>query len=269
MANLIRSAKSGRDWSVNELLAYHITIKPLSPDEFFRSGADPSLDDLDPAILNARPGADDPELSDITVRYLGHLDLATSATQQSLIDDFARETLHLLGFSERNVILSTRFIIPLTICGETNTTAQTDVCLLRRPTLILLILVEDRTLSNSTDAQSQVVAEAIGAFQLNNRKREGRGLDPLESMTIPCITMSGTRPTFYLVPVTRALSTAVATGQYPAAETMVFKCVTVAGRHRRANEGMEDTEYRKLALRRLLAFKTLAKSHRQTILYDF
>jgi hypothetical protein len=41
-------------------------------------------------------------------------------------------------------------------------------------------------------------------------------------MTIPCITMSGTRPTFYLVPVTQELSTAVIGGVYPATETTVL-----------------------------------------------
>ncbi|KIJ62346.1 hypothetical protein HYDPIDRAFT_94729 [Hydnomerulius pinastri MD-312] len=269
MANLIRSPKSGNDWSKNELLAYNIAITPVSPDQFFRSGADPSLDHMDPALLTAPPGADDPGLSNVTTEYLGYLDLATSATQESLIDDFSAQTLKLLGFNERHIIISTRYVIPLTICGESNRSAQTDVCLLYRPTLILLVLVQDNTFSNYTDAESQVVAEAIAAFQFNNSKREGKGLPRLNHMTIPCITMSGTRPTFYLVPVTEELSTAVITGQYPATETQVWKCVTVAGDTRRDSEGMGDTAYRKLALRRFLAFKTLAKSRWQKILEGY
>ncbi|KAK7016597.1 hypothetical protein R3P38DRAFT_2990639, partial [Favolaschia claudopus] len=210
-------------------------------------------------------GSEDANLSDSTSRYLGYLDLAANATQESLIDDFARETLNLLGFSERNLILSTRYIIPLTICGEIQRTAQTDVCLLHRRSLILLVLVEDKTLSNPTDTQSQVIAEAIAAFQFNNSKRESLGCDPLASMTIPCITMSGTRPTFYLVPVTQELSTAVATGQYPTTKTVISKCVTVQAHTRRASDGMQDIQYRHLALQRFLAFKTLAKRHWQAI----
>jgi hypothetical protein len=62
-------------------------------------------------------------------------------------------------------------------------------------------LVKDQ---NPTDAQSQIIAGAISAFQFNNRKRESLGCKALPSMTIPCVTMSGTRPTFYLVPVTLA-----------------------------------------------------------------
>jgi len=127
--------------------------------------------------------------------------------------------------------------------------------------VVLLVLIEDKTISK-TDAESQVIAEAIAAFQFNNQKREERGLVGLAASTI-CITMSGTRPTFYLVPVTQEpeLSTAVIGGVYPATETRVLKCVTVAAHTRRVSEGMEDTEYRKLALKRLLAFGTLAKSH--------
>ena len=100
----------------------------------------------------------------------------------------------------------TRYAIPLTICGDANRAALTGVCLLHRPTLVLLV---DKTLSNKTDAEARVVAEAIVAFQFNTTKRGDSGLPLLNSMTIPCITMSDTRPAFYLVPVTRDLSDAV------------------------------------------------------------
>ncbi|KAJ7506143.1 hypothetical protein B0H11DRAFT_2169964 [Mycena galericulata] len=234
MANLLRPFKSGNDWFINELLAYHFSDEQV----FFGPGANPSLVDLDHKILTAPAGAVDPDFSDTTARYLCHLDLAANATQESLITDFARETLHLLGFSERNL------------------TAQTNLCLLHRRTLVLLVFVEDKTLSNPTDAQSQVIAAAISAFQFNNSKRESLGCEPLPSMTIPCITMSDTRPTFYLVFVTLELSNAVAMAQYPSSETVV------------SNDGMKDTQYRQLGLQRFLAFKTLAKSHWEAILKD-
>ncbi|KAJ7773455.1 hypothetical protein B0H16DRAFT_1512408 [Mycena metata] len=178
MANLIRSAKSGNDWTINEQLAYHIHVEPVPSEAFFHTGAKPSfghLDHLDQAILTASPNADDTQLSDSTAQYLAYLHLATKATQESLIHDFARETLHLLGFAQRNLILSTHHLIPLTICGEHNRTAQTGVCLLHRLNLILLVLVEGKTLSNTTDPQSQVIAEAIAAFQFNNRRRVDLG----------------------------------------------------------------------------------------------
>lgn len=259
--DFIRTAKSGSDWSKNELLAYHISVSPVPADFFFAPVVEPSLQHLDPNILNSPAGAEDANLSDAVIAYLGYLDLAVNATQESSIDDFAVRTLDLLGFNERGTVVATRYAIPLTICADSGRIAQTDVCLLHRPTMVLLVLIEDKTLSNRTDAESQVIAEAIAAFQFNNQKREERGLAGLAAMTIPCITMSGTRPTFYLVPVTQELSAAVIGGMYPATETKVLKCVTVAAHTRRVSEGMEDTEYRKLALKRLLRFRMLAKNH--------
>ena len=264
MAQLIRSAKSGSDWTDAELLAYNICITQTSPDVFFQSGPDPSLDHLDPAILISR-SADEPDLSDTTADYLGYLDLATHATQESAIDDFAAATLRFLGYNERHSTVATRYIIPLTICGETRA-AQTDVCVIYRPTTILLVLVEDKTLFNKTNAEAQVVAEAIAAFQFNNAKRAARGQPVLEVMTIPCITMFGTNPTFYLVPVTKELSNAVMTAQYPTTQTQVLKCVTVLEHQRRISDGMADTEFRRLALKRFIAFKSLAKTYWQQFL---
>ncbi|KAJ6625529.1 hypothetical protein B0H10DRAFT_2174133 [Mycena sp. CBHHK59/15] len=166
MANLIRFAQTGTKWTVNDLLAYTTLRSKLSRQ------TNPSVDHLDPALFTTLPGADDPDLSDPPARYLGYLDLATNATQESLLDDFARETLHFLSFSERNVSI--------------HSTAPTDVCVLR-PTLILLVLVEDKTLSNLNSPQSHAIVEAIAAYQFNNRKSEGRGLAPLESTTIPAL----------------------------------------------------------------------------------
>ena len=267
MANFIRSAKSGSDWTSHELIAYNIIFSPLSPGEFFTT-PDPTLDHIDSAILNSPPGDIDPALSDVATEYLAYLDLARGV-QEDFVDDFAAETLKLLGFNERLTVVSTCFTIPLIICGESNRVAQPDVCLLHRLTFVLLVLAEDKTFTDKARPEVQVVAEAIAAFQYNNDKRSDHDLPPLDAMTIPCITMSATCPTFYLVPVTTELSNAVTSGQYPATQTQVLQCATVATRATHiwnANTGMEDTEYRKLALKRFLAFKTLAKSHWEHIL---
>ncbi|TFK29010.1 hypothetical protein FA15DRAFT_691481 [Coprinopsis marcescibilis] len=237
--------------------AYNISITPTSPDNFFQHDPDPSLDHLDPSILTS-PAIhfDDPNLSESTAEYLGYLDLATRASHVSAIVDFAAATLRLLGFRAPKTTVATRYIIPLTVCGEKRA-AQTDVCIIHRPSTILLVLVEDKTIFNNTpafDVEAQVVAEAIAAFQFNNGKRADNGRSILEAMTIPCITMSGTTPTFYLVPVTKELSDAVITGHYPTSPTHALK---------RVSDGMADMEFRKIALKRFLAFKALAKSHWQ------
>jgi len=55
-----------------------------------------------------------------------------------------------------------------------------------------------------------------------------RNLNPLRSMVIPCITMSGTQPTFHLIPIAMELSEAVATGWYPWNRTQVSRFMAVA-----------------------------------------
>jgi len=89
----------------------------------------------------------------------------------------------------------------------------------------LPILQKDRTIFNRSDPEAYVIA----AYQCNNQQRQQMGLHPLDTMTMPCITMIGTRPIFYLVPVKKALSDAVITGQWPSVKTEVLKCVTVEG----------------------------------------
>jgi len=189
MANLIRSPKSGSDWTTSELIAYNIIVTTRTPHEFFLRNPTP-LVGLDPSLINSAVDAEN--VPDHTFRYLTHLDLATNAGQESLIDDFARETLRLLGFEERGLALSTRYIIPLTICGDNRRIAQTDVCLLDRRSMILLVLQEDKTIFNLTQPEPQVIAEAIAAYQYNNKKCQTRGLPTLDAMTILCITMVGT-----------------------------------------------------------------------------
>src|ERR1700722_2969849 len=104
-----------------------------------------------------------------------------------------------------------------TLCGEMNRSAQTDVCLVQGTSTILPVVQEDKITTNQRDPEAQVIAEAIAAFQHNNRDRERLGETELDSMTIPSIPMIDTRPIFYEIPVTKQLSEAVATAQYSAA----------------------------------------------------
>ncbi|KAG2353871.1 hypothetical protein BDR07DRAFT_1431624 [Suillus spraguei] len=201
-ARLIRSAKSGSDWTFNDLMAYNITVTPQSPEQFFRQNNGTLLEGVDPSLLN--PSLNDKNISDAIFEYLGHLDLATNVTQESFIDAFAQKTLQILGFVERGLILTTRHNIPLRICGDNQRVAETDVCLLDLRSMInLACLQDDKTIFSRSYPEPQVIAEAIAA-------NDPQITPPLDAMTIPCITMVGTRPIFYLVPVTEALSNAVA-----------------------------------------------------------
>ncbi|PBK78988.1 hypothetical protein ARMGADRAFT_1093577, partial [Armillaria gallica] len=98
MANIIRSAKSGSDWTSNDLIAYNIAIRRQSSETFFGYKPNTIPDAIDPAFLTATIPPQD-NLSDGTYRLLQYLDLATHANsgQESAIDDFAKELLRLLG----------------------------------------------------------------------------------------------------------------------------------------------------------------------------
>jgi hypothetical protein len=239
-------------------MGYNIIVTAMAPEHFLPKVDPPAMRGLDLELVFASLDADG--VSDDTYRFLTYLHMATHASQETAIDDFAREVLRTVGFEERGLVLRTRHTIPLTICGD-NKIAQIDVCLLDRQSTILLVVQNDKTDFNPSDPEAQLIVEAIAAYQYNNQKRQSMDLHPLDMMTIPCITMIGTRPIFYLVPVTKALSDAVVTGQWAPVPTKVLKCVTVAGHNRRVREGMETPEYRKVALERFVAFNAVAKSH--------
>ncbi len=102
MANLVRSAKSGNDWTSNDLAAYNITVHRQSAETFFGYTPNTIPNAVDPAFITAMVPPNE-NLSDNTYRLLQYLDLATRTHygQESAIHDFSKELLHLLGFEER------------------------------------------------------------------------------------------------------------------------------------------------------------------------
>lgn len=188
MANLIRSAKSGSDWTVNELDSYNIHLKQQEALEFFGLPALP-----DPVVdqeLLQHLEADDMQ-QDRNAELINLLDLAmVSSTGETAVDDFAVELLKLTGYVRRNRVARTRKDLPLLICGEWRH-AKTDVCIVdRQQNDILLLVQEDKRLEDREpfDARAQLVAEALAAFAENNASRQNIGLHPLESkvsITIP------------------------------------------------------------------------------------
>lgn len=255
MANLIRSTKSGNDWSANELLAYNITVQRQDTINFFGQELG-SIDVLDPNLLSSADPSIITDFTKETYRFLAYLDLASRANsgQESAIHDLAKSVLEVTSFDELGTVLRTRYGIPFTICGD-HRVAQAGVCLVHLNSMILLVVQEA---INTSNHEPQVIAAAIATFQHNNRKRTDLDLPPLDMMTIPCITMVETKPMFYQVPVTSELSNSIVTGQYPSQPTVVRRCSPPS--RRRAYEGMEVPEYRRSALQYYVAFRGLAKT---------
>jgi hypothetical protein len=89
------------------------------------------------------------------------------------------------------------------------------------------------------------------------------GVDYAQSRYIPAITMTGTTPIFYRIPVTVALLRALATAQYPPAqypdeETVVLRFIPpVPNQGRYRLDGMRPLENRWIILQCFEAFKAL------------
>ncbi|KAG6810028.1 hypothetical protein H0H92_013642 [Tricholoma furcatifolium] len=256
MAELFRDAKSGNNWSTHELKAYKIQVDYIDEEDFFRDTHTTMPHDfiIDNGILHD-------EVSAVAAEYLGHLRLALkNNTHETHIDDLVRETLKLTGYKDAHSLICTGHITSLRICGNFTKVAQTDVALIHQHSLMLLVIVEDKASTSKVDPEPQVIAEAISAFQHNNHisRHWAFRLPPLDKAVIPCITVTGMKPVFYLVPVTRALDEAVRRGEYPTEQTRVHKC-------RMRTSLLSDREHAFLCF---LNFRLIAEPHWQLFLED-
>ncbi|KAK0186722.1 hypothetical protein F5146DRAFT_935951 [Armillaria mellea] len=237
MANLLRTAKSGCDWTINELDAYNIKIVPVDPLEFFRLQA-LSQPQVDPERLEHVEAMD--MIQDRNTELISLLGL------ESAVVDFAVELFRVLGYVQRNRLARTRVDLPLLICGEYRHT-RTNVCLVDCSRDDILLLAQE-------DSEAQLVAEAVAAFAQNNQSRMDAGLPPLTEKIMPGIMMLGTTPTFYKVPVSQSLLYHIRHGTYPPELTQVTCCAVPVPR---PGEGMKPLDNRKEIFRFYEAFKAI------------
>lgn len=255
MANLIRSAKSGNDWTRNELAAYNISIASQNVTTFFEL---PTLPEPHvPADMLQKLEADDANDLDVC-RTLAAMDLAMNPipSEESAVDDFTVRLFDMLGYTTREISLRTRKDIPLTICAETRH-AKTDVCLLMNRSEIILLVQEDkRNMEVAGDAEAQLIAEAIATFQSNNMRRILNDVPARDASLIPGIVMVGTAPVFYKMLITKELADAVAFGIFPPNPTVVYRHIPSVPRPTRLlSEGMKPLDNRTVILRCFEGFK--------------
>ncbi|KAJ7900858.1 hypothetical protein B0H13DRAFT_1883262 [Mycena leptocephala] len=250
MANLTRSVKSASDWTLKERLAYHIRVDALPP-------APPKSESVPGSPRPSAPRRYSRRFLSRTVRL--HRPIPRLSRPRNDAGEL-HPRLRPRNIAPRFLrAQQTRIVHTLHHPAHHLWLTETTVCLLHCPTTLVLLVpvTESNTALNTTVSPGH--RSRHRRIPIQRPHARGNGLEPLGWMMIPCISISGTRAAFYLVPVTRELSTAVACGEYPARETVVSMCVTVAGDFSRASEGMEATEYRRVALGRLLAFRTLAR----------
>ena len=178
----------------------------------------------------------------------------------SFLSDFAKGLLAAIHFDRQGIVtILPRHSFPLTICGYTDQKVNPDICIITNHlvSMILLLVQRKKPALGPGGPEPPLIAAAIAAFQSNNESRDEMCLPTLDTMIIPCITVEGTQPLFYKVPVTKHLSNCVATGQVPMEQTIVTRCGPPAPSE--AHVGMESLDYRRTALRYYYTFRDLAK----------
>lgn len=127
MDSLIRSAKSGNDWTKDDLRAYNIQIQYEDVATFFGNPNLP-LPEVDEELLITLEAND--MLSTPNATLIRLLDNATIPNGEKwAVRDFACQLFDTLGYMGGNIITRTRRGIPYLICGEWRVT-MTDVCLI-------------------------------------------------------------------------------------------------------------------------------------------
>jgi hypothetical protein len=252
MANHIRSAKSGSDWTQNKLRAYNIQVVEQSLVEFFNLSQLP----LVPPAVRYFCETTDRFLApdDDTYKLLHYFDLAKNPKigQEAVVDSFIARLLGTLGYASGHRVILTQQAIPLITCGM-QCSAQTDVCICDENGYYLLVQTDKQT-EFPEDPAPQLIAEAIAAYQRNNFIRNRVLHIPIRNeITFPGITLIGTSPTFYKIEITTELSDAVMGGIFPADSVVVYRHTPQLPRHN--TEGMAPLENHTAILQYYQAFK--------------
>ena len=253
MANIIRSAKSGNDWTINDLNAYHIKVVFQDATTFFETESLP-MPSVEEEVLKSQYFAD--AQSDDASILLCLLDFVASPPyEESAVDDFAVQLFRVMKYTGIGRIARTMKSLHFFICGEERE-AKTNVCILNDDDTLLLVQ-ENEGYQGLSDPEPKLIANAIAAFDTNNRIRvQTLGVPPLESKVMAGLVMKGTMPTFYKVPVTSVLVDCIQLGQYPATETIVYAHIPKVNRPAcQYSEGMKPLDNRAHILSCYEAFK--------------
>lgn len=255
MAQITRNAKSGSNWTINDLEAYNIVVQEQNENAFFGGSLPNYNGPADFLHYEHRAYGLDPASTSLLKR----LDMAVHVMdgEESAVGDFTAELLRILGYETDETVIRTCKSLNMLMCSE-DVSTKADVCLLDEKFLVLLVVQEDKNHISPMDPEAQLIAEAIAAFQENNNRRgQWLYLNPLQVQIIPGITMIGTFPTFYKITVTSELSACVEQGQYPATQTVVRRHTPCVPKRK---SGMGPLFNRELLVRCYEAFKYIVLS---------
>ncbi|OBZ65509.1 hypothetical protein A0H81_14462 [Grifola frondosa] len=256
MARNIPSAKSGNDWTMNELIEFNIQVESVDAVTFF-GHEDLPQPPVSHTILN-NVDMPDGSLSKSDRQFFHYLrDAIRASGEESAADDFAAFILRMFNYDEPDRVIHQQKKISFIMAGQ-GIDATTDLCLITF-TDYLLLVQKDKQYVTSDDPEPQLIAEAIAAFYQNNLTRDRTGLPRLPSTVFPGITMIGTAPIFYRIPVTEELLTVVATAAYPSDHRTVVQRFIPPVTHPQlyVQQGLVPLDNRYVVMQCFEAFKSL------------
>jgi hypothetical protein len=141
MASLIRSAKSGNEWTENELLAFNIVVVDKPVNEFFGLSeaeiAARPLPQMSNIMLTAQGTPRGPSATKQDKKFLAFMEDAQER-EESFVDDFVVLLLTMMGYEdlddESNEAIRTihaRTEMGFSMCGQ-DVSAKADVVVLHR-----------------------------------------------------------------------------------------------------------------------------------------
>jgi hypothetical protein len=184
------NAKSGNVWTEDDLDAFRIEVRREDAVTFFGRNDFPlpalPVDQLEELLTveNVR------DMNTVKNRQLVYsIDISTSPDEEGTID-FAWTLLNFLGYTDRDLYVRSRVILPLLMRGEWVKT-QPHVCLVdhAQRDSIILIVQGDKSHEEEQDyyydPETQLLVEAVAAFEFNNSLRKEIDLAPLEYTVCP------------------------------------------------------------------------------------
>ena len=142
-ANIVLSAKSGSDWTDNELSAFNIQVDTINAATFFNMAQLP-----DPLVSNtiltneARPQGALAKRDRLFFQYMKD----TARGEESLVDDFAAFLLGMFEYDEPEGVIHQRKELSFIMCGM-SVDAKPDVCVISESEYLLLVQEDNVRLS--------------------------------------------------------------------------------------------------------------------------
>jgi hypothetical protein len=274
--------QSGNKWGWRQLAAFNIKVVDVDTQTFFGNSVLPEPM-VSSVILDNSEQPTTVTLNKADMDFFGYMeDVTNSPNEKSFVVDFAASVLRMMHYDKGHCLVQVQKKMRFEMCGQC-VEAKVDVCILEHSAVNVakyLLLVQGKKVCkpylcvlkicllitkyhmSGNHPEPQLIAGAIAALHGHNRALKAAGLPLLQSQTFPGITMVGTAPMFYKIPVTSDLLHSLATLQYPSQVTTVERLippVPLLGRLK--NDGMKPLVNRHIILQCFEAFKQFVVSY--------